>query len=466
MKSGRTIPDPARPRRRDRSLRVPARDTASPNTQDEAPTPRGRRKRPVLLRVLNLLMFFVFLGIAGFVALHWSTQQFTVAGPLKAPKDIAIKRGSGTSTIAKTLVSEGVISNEWIFQAGVLAKQAQSKLKAGEYRFEPGASMAQVLDKLVRGDVVTYQITIPEGLTSQQIVGRLMAKADLTGEILDIPPEGSLLPQTYRFSRGEDRNKVLGRMRDAQKKIVEKLWETRATDLPINTPGEALILASIVEKETGVAEERRRVAAVFVNRLRKGMRLQSDPTIIYGLVGGQGKLGRPILRSEIDKKTPYNTYQINGLPPTPIANPGEAAIAAVLDPLKTGELYFVADGTGGHTFSKTLAEHNKKVRVWRKIAAKRRAEAKEQAAAAETSDPSIEPAAAAAPTTKVNSEPLAPVPTPQDEQSAAASEDAVATLAPSVPELKPSQEDEPAKSQGSYSAGGLPLPRPKPQQTQ
>ncbi len=465
MKRGRTIPDPARPQRRDRSLRVPARDATPPGGFDDGPPPKKRRKRPVLLRVLNLFMFFVFLGVAGFVALHWSTQQFTVAGPLKEAKDIAIKRGSGTSAIAKTLYAEGVISNELVFQAGVLAKQAQSKLKAGEYRFEPGASMAQVLDKLVRGDVVTYQITIPEGLTSQQIVGRLMAKSDLTGEILDIPAEGSLLPQTYRFSRGEDRNQVLERMRAAQKKIVEKLWETRASDLPIKTPGEALILASIVEKETGVAEERRRVASVFVNRLRKGMRLQSDPTIIYGLVGGQGKLGRPILRSEIDKKTPYNTYQINGLPPTPIANPGEAAIAAVLDPLETADLYFVADGTGGHAFSKTLAEHNQKVRVWRKIAAKRREEAKQQAEASQSAEASIEPAAAAAPTTKIKSEPLAPTPTPDEEQTASANDETVATLTQSVPDLKPSTDGEPAKAQNAYSAGGLPLPRPKPQRS-
>ncbi|NNF78428.1 MAG: endolytic transglycosylase MltG, partial [Rhizobiales bacterium] len=291
-------------------MRVPAKEIAKTFAPEEASTAKTKRKRPVLLRVLNLFMFFLFLGVAGLVALHWGNQQFTVAGPLDAPKEVSIKRGSGTSTIAKTLYSQGVITNKLIFQAGVLLRQAQSKLKAGEYRFEPGESMAQVLDKLVQGKVVTYKITIPEGLTSQQIVARLMAKEDLTGEILDIPPEGSLLPQTYNFSRGEDRGKVLERMRAAQKEIVEKYWAKRSADLPVKTPGEALILASIVEKETGVAAERRRVAAVFVNRLKKGMRLQSDPTIIYGLVGGQGKLGRPILRSEIDKKTPYNTYQI------------------------------------------------------------------------------------------------------------------------------------------------------------
>ena len=447
MNSGRTIPDPARPRRRDRSLRVPAKEIAKTFAPEDGSAPQKKRKRPVLLRVLNLFMFFLFIGVAGLVALHWGNQQFTVAGPLTAPKEVSIKRGSGTSSIAKTLYSEGVITNELIFQAGVLARQAQSKLKAGEYRFQPGASMAQVLDKLVRGVVVTYKITIPEGLTSQQIVARLMAKEDMTGEILDIPPEGSLLPQTYNFSRGEDRRKVLERMRAAQKEIVEKLWAERAADLPVKTPGEALILASIVEKETGVAAERRRVAAVFVNRLKKGMRLQSDPTIIYGIVGGQGKLGRPILRSEIDKKTPYNTYQIDGLPPTPIANPGEAAIAAVLNPIKSSELYFVADGTGGHAFSKTLEEHNKKVRVWRKIARERREKAKKEAEAAGTgeAEPSIEPAAAAAPTTKVTAEPLAP-----SSETAAAEE------------LRPGQGVAESQAQAGFSPGGIPIPRPKP----
>lgn len=461
MNSGRPIPEPAPPRRRDRSLRVPARDGGAPHLQDDDEPKKTRRKRPVLLRVLNLFMFFLFVGIAGVVAIHWGTQQFTVAGPLQEPKDISIKRGSGTSAIAKTLYSEGVINNELIFQAGVLARQVQSKLKAGEYRFETGASMAQVLDKLVRGEVVSYKITIPEGLTSQQIVARLTAKEDLTGEILDVPPEGSLLPQTYNFRRGEDRNKVLERMRNAQKEIVEKLWAKRSPDLPVKTPGEALILASIVEKETGVADERPRVASVFVNRLIKGMRLQSDPTIIYGIVGGQGKLGRPILRSEIDKKTPYNTYQIDGLPPTPIANPGEAAIAAVLNPLKTDELYFVADGTGGHTFSKTLEEHNKKVKVWRKIARERREKAKKEAAeaaAAAGTEPAIEPAAAAAPTTKVTSEPLAPTPSPTD--PASSSGQSVATFAP---DLKSTQTGEEGSPSTAYTAGGLPIPRPKPQ---
>ncbi|MCP5081190.1 MAG: endolytic transglycosylase MltG [Alphaproteobacteria bacterium] len=459
MNSGRPIPDPARPRRRDRSLRVPAKEIAKTFAPEEASTAKTKRKRPVLLRVLNLFMFFLFVGVAGLLALHWGNQQFTVAGPLDAPKDISIKRGSGTSAIAKTLYSQGVIANELIFQAGVITRRAQSSLKAGEYRFEPGESMAQVLDKLVRGEVVTYKITVPEGLTSQQIVARLMAKEDLTGEILDIPPEGSLLPQTYNFSRGEDRGKVLERIRAAQKEIVEKHWAKRAADLPVKTPGEALILASIVEKETGVAAERRRVAAVFVNRLKKGIRLQSDPTIIYGLVGGQGKLGRPILRSEIDQKTPYNTYQINGLPPTPIANPGEAAIAAVLNPLKTDELYFVADGTGGHTFSKTLDEHNKKVRVWRKIARERREKAKKEAAAAAAAggaEPSIEPAAAAAPTTKVTAEPVAPL-APSD-----GSQETVATFKAPAPDLKRSQTGEPVQAQAGYSAGGIPLPRPKP----
>ncbi len=467
MSSGRKIPEPAKPSSKDRSLRVPARDIAKTFAPEPEPAPAKRRKRPVILRVLNLVMFFLFVGVAGAVALHWGNLQFTVAGPLTAPKDISIKRGSGTSAIAKTLAREGVISNELIFQAGVLARQAQSRLKAGEYRFEAGDSMAQVLEKLVRGKVVAYKITIPEGLTSQQIVARLMAKEDLSGEILNVPAEGSLLPQTYNFGRGEDRNKVLERMQKAQKEVVEKHWPNRAKDLPVKTPGEALILASIVEKETGVAEERRRVAAVFVNRLRRGMRLQSDPTIIYGLVGGQGKLGRPILRSEIDRKTPYNTYQIDGLPPTPIANPGEAAIAAVLDPLETEEIYFVADGTGGHSFSKTLAEHNKKVRVWRKIAQERREKAKKEAAAAmaapAASEPSIEPAAAAAPTTRVTAEPVAPLaPVPQPSGTEAPADDSSETT--NTAGLRAGQGIAEEQAQAGFSPGGIPIPRPKPNQ--
>jgi len=254
-------------------------------------------------------------------------------------------------------------------------------MKAGEFKVEANASMEDVLGTLVEGKSVQYKITLPEGLTSQQVVARLQADENLIGEISTIPLEGSLLPDTYPYSRGADRQSILERMVDAQKTFVAGLWEKRQEGLPINSLDEAVILASIVEKETAVAEERALTAAVFMNRLRKGMRLQSDPTIIYGIVGGRGSLGRPILKSDIKGKTPYNTYTISGLPPTPICNPGREAILAVLNPAATKALYFVADGTGGHAFSETLAEHNAAVAKWRKIERARLKAAAEKAAA-------------------------------------------------------------------------------------
>ena len=244
--------------------------------------------------------------------------------------------------------------------------------------------MRDVLDLLTRGKAILYKVTIPEGLTSEQAVQRLRSAELLVGEIDAIPPEGSLMPDTYKFTRGMTRQGLLERMQAEQRKFVTNLWESRASGLPYKTVEEAIVLASIVEKETGRADERARIAGVFVNRLRKGMRLQSDPTIIYGLVGGKGKLGRPLLRNEIRKPTPYNTYVIAGLPPGPIANPGRAAIEAVLQPAATKDIYFVADGTGGHAFAATLTAHNENVARWRQIEremrAKQAAEAKLKAA--------------------------------------------------------------------------------------
>ncbi|MGB7204078.1 MAG: endolytic transglycosylase MltG, partial [Anderseniella sp.] len=237
--------------------------------------------------------------------------------------------------------------------------------KAGEYQFAARSSLADVLRKIKSGKIVTYKVSVPEGFTTWQVLERLKAHEVLTGEIEKVPLEGELLPDTYVFSRGRTRQSIIDQMQAAQLKLIEKLWPTRASDLPFETPQQALILASIVEKETGVADERARVAAVFVNRMRKGMRLQSDPTIIYGITKGQGKLERPIYRSDINEKTEYNTYQINGLPPTPIANAGAESIKAVLNPIESDELFFVADGTGGHVFAKTLAEHNENVKKWR-----------------------------------------------------------------------------------------------------
>jgi UPF0755 protein len=227
--------------------------------------------------------------------------------------------------------------------------------------------MAKVLQTMVEGRSVQYSVTIPEGLTSQQIVQRLKDSAVLTGDITTVPAEGTLLPETYKVTRGWTREQILQRMSAAHKRLVDEIWAKRAPDLPIKTQAEFVTLASIVEKETGKADERARVAGVFVNRLRKRMRLQSDPTIVYGLMGGKGPLGRPLLKVEMDEPNPYNTYQIDGLPPGPIANPGRASLEATAHPMKTNELYFVADGTGGHVFAETLDEHAKNVAHWRNI---------------------------------------------------------------------------------------------------
>ncbi|MDE2375395.1 MAG: endolytic transglycosylase MltG, partial [Hyphomicrobiales bacterium] len=234
-------------------------------------------------------------------------------------------------------------------------------LKAGEYQFKAHASVRDVVATIVDGRVVAHQITIPEGLTSEQIVARLLDDDVLTGNIKEIPREGTLLPDTYNFTRGTTREQMIQRMQQAQQRTLKEIWDRHSPDLPIKTPEQLVTLASLVEKETAKPEERSRVAAVFVNRLKQKMRLQSDPTIIYGLVGGKGMLGRPIMKSEIDQPTPYNTYQIDGLPPGPIANPGRASLEAAANPARTRELYFVADGTGGHAFAETYEQHQKNV---------------------------------------------------------------------------------------------------------
>jgi UPF0755 protein len=218
-----------------------------------------------------------------------------------------------------------------------------------------------VINTIIDGKVVQHQITIPEGLTSEQIVQRLLETDILSGSIKEIPREGSMLPESYRYARGASRDQVIQRMQQAQARIVQEIWEHRMPDLPLRSAQQMVTLASIVEKETGRPDERTRVAAVFVNRLKQHMKLQSDPTIVYGLVGGKGALGRPILKSEIEQHTPYNTYVIEGLPPGPISNPGRAALEAVANPARTKELYFVADGTGGHAFSETLEQHQRNV---------------------------------------------------------------------------------------------------------
>jgi UPF0755 protein len=244
---------------------------------------------------------------------------------------------------------------------GVIVLKARGELKYGEYQFSKQASLADVVDTIIESKLVQHAFTVPEGLTSEQIVARLLETETLAGKIKEIPREGTLLPETYKFSRGVTRELIIQRMQQAHRHVLQEVWEHRTPDLPIKTPEQLVTLASIVEKETGKPDERTRVAAVFVNRLKSKMRLQSDPTIIYGLTGGKGSLGRPILKSEIEQPTPYNTYVVDGLPPGPIANPGRASLEAAANPARTKELYFVADGTGGHVFSDSYAEHQKNV---------------------------------------------------------------------------------------------------------
>jgi UPF0755 protein len=272
--------------------------------------------------------------------------------------------------------------------------KARDELKYGEYQFPKQASLRDVVDTIVEGKVIHHQITIPEGLTSEQIVQRLLESDVLTGNIKEIPREGTLLPESYRVGRGYPREQLIQRMQQSQKRILQEIWDRRMPDLPVKTPEQLVALASIIEKETGKAEERTRVASVFVNRLKQKMKLQSDPTIIYGLVGGKGSLGRGIMRSEIDQPTPYNTYVIDGLPPGPIANPGRASLEAAANPARTKELFFVADGTGGHAFSDTYDQHQKNVARLRAI--EQGTAAPSATAAPAASAPAATPAAPAA----------------------------------------------------------------------
>ncbi|HZA02364.1 MAG TPA: endolytic transglycosylase MltG [Hyphomicrobiaceae bacterium] len=342
------------------------------------------------LRFLNgvLTLSFFVLGL-GWVATFWIGIELDKPGPLREAKTIVVRKGEGAHEIARKLEAEGVISSQHVFIAHYVARHLASwsggkplQLKAGEYELQPGMSMRLIAETLGDGKSLLYRVTIPEGLTSHEIVERLKADPNLIGEVVSVPAEGSMLPDTYRFSRGMTRQGLIELMQEESGKFLQKVWADRQTDLPFSTPEQALVLASIVEKETGRHDERGRVAAVFINRLRQGMRLQSDPTILYGLSSGQAAWGRPIYRNEIQQKTTHNTYQIDGLPPTPICNPGRAAIGAAVNPAQTADLYFVADGTGGHVFSQTLKEHNAAVVNWRKVEKELRARQIEAAARA------------------------------------------------------------------------------------
>jgi UPF0755 protein len=332
------------------------------------PPPASRHARNQWVVIGNLIMSILLVGLVGsLLGFVYARQAFVAPGPLQQDRAVFIERGSTAEQVAQTLERNGVINSALVFSGAVQLYGVRGDLKWGEYMFPRGASTAEALAIVLEGKPIEYRITIPEGLTSEQIVGRLRDNDVLTGDIARIPREGSLLPDTYRFTRGTSRQQMVDQMTQFQNRLVQQIWARRGPDLPIRTPEELVILASIVEKETGKAEERPRVAGVFVNRLTRRMRLQSDPTIVYGIVGGRGSLGRGILASEIQRLTPYNTYQIDGLPPTPIANPGRAAMEAVANPARHRDLFFVADGTGGHAFAETLEQHNRNVANWRRI---------------------------------------------------------------------------------------------------
>ncbi|NBJ09831.1 endolytic transglycosylase MltG [Microvirga arsenatis] len=332
------------------------------------PPPKLRRRRGGMLSLFSgLLTLLVAVAIAGVIGFSMVQQEVTARGPLQSDKVVVIPRNTGTGEIAQILKQEGVIEQPLLFQAYAYMNRQRGQLKAGEFQFKAGTSVEEAIDTLIQGKAILHAVTIPEGLTSEQIVARLYEHDILTGDVTETPREGSLLPDTYKFERGTTRQQIINTMQAAQRQAIEQIWQRRSPDLPIKSPQELVILASIVEKETGRADERTRVAGVFINRLMKRMKLQSDPTIVYGLVGGKGTLGRGILRSEIEAATPYNTYVIEGLPPGPIANPGRAALEAVANPSRTKDLYFVADGTGGHAFAETYEQHQRNVTRWRQI---------------------------------------------------------------------------------------------------
>ena len=341
------------------------------------PPKRSRKAHSQTVIFLNFLMTLIVavtvVGIAGF---YYMIHSFHEPGPLPTNTTITVRNGAGLAEIANTLERSDAISNGRIFR--LMADrymEAGQTPKPGEYEIKAHASMKDILSLLESGKSILYTVAFPEGLTVKQMFARLESDPVLEGDLpTELPPEGSLRPDTYPFTRGTKGVEIVRQMRAAQTKLVDMLWQRRDPDLPLKTVEEFVTLASIVEKETGKDDERGHVASVFYNRMKKNMRLQSDPTIIYGLFGGEGKPSdRPIYQSDLQKETPFNTYIIRGLPPHPIANPGRAALEATANPWRTDDLYFVADGTGGHVFAKTLDEHNANVRRWRKIEAEKAA---------------------------------------------------------------------------------------------
>ncbi|MFK0163780.1 endolytic transglycosylase MltG [Rhizobium sp. NPDC090279] len=339
------------------------------------PPKRSRKARSQMVIFLNFLMTLaVFVAVAAVGGAYYAFSIYQGSGPLTTNTNFIVRNGAGLSEIANRLESNNIITDQRIFRwlTATYLHDGET-LRAGEYEIKAGASMKDIMELLKSGKSILYSVTLPEGLTVRQMFNKLQADPVLEGDLPSaLPPEGSLRPDTYKFTRGTKRGEIVQQMAAAQTKLVDQIWEKRDSSVQLANKQDFITLASIVERETGLADERAHVASVFLNRLGKGMRLQSDPTVIYGLFGGEGKPSdRPIYQSDLKKDTPYNTYLIKGLPPTPIANPGKDALEAVANPWKTQDLYFVADGTGGHVFAATLDEHNANVRRWRKLVAEK-----------------------------------------------------------------------------------------------
>ena len=320
-----------------------------------------------------LLVVAILGGAAAAYGWYWLQGEVVKPGPMPTETEFVIERGEGFASVANRLEAEGLILDQRVLRVQARIDDVESDIKAGSYIVPPRASIVEILEQFVQGDVIQFRLTIPEGLTTAQILRRVEADENLVGDMPEQAfEEGILLPDTYIFGAGTTRSQFIARMEAAQDSLLEELWDGRQDDLPISTPYEAIILASVVEKETAGADERPLVAGLFVGRLKRGMRLESDPTIIYGVSRGEPLYNRQgqrrtLYRSEIDRKTDWNTYQIDGLPKTPICNPGRDAIAAVLNPPETDYVFFVADGKGGHLFAKTYAEHQRNVAAYRRF---------------------------------------------------------------------------------------------------
>jgi UPF0755 protein len=394
------------------------------------PPKRSDRARNPFVVVGNAVITIILVLMVGSGGVYlYGKQKIEAPGPSQEDKIVNIPARAGMADIADILQREGVIDdNRWAFIGSVFALKARYDLKPGEYSFQKNASLRDVIGTMVEGKVVQHAVTIPEGLTSEQIVARLLDNDIFSGSVREMPREGTLLPETYKFPRGTARDQVIARMQQAQKRVLAEIWERRSQDLPVKTPDQLVTLASIIEKETGKPDERSRVASVFVNRLRQKIKLQSDPTIIYGLVGGKGTLGRPIKRSEIQQPSPYNTYVVDGLPPGPIANPGRASLEAAANPARTRDLFFVADGTGGHAFSDSYDQHQKNVAKLRSI---------EKQIQNDTVEPADDPPPAAA--------------------SAPADTNPTATTTKPVPAKKPARAVAPARQGAAQSTATPPV---------